>query len=114
MHGGGFASISHKFIHPTSIEQLNTLVLLFHYPPFYLKFLQFIDLYHYQFRLSALSLSLLEFYITSNVDLIVVGDFSIHTDKQNDPTIVVFNSLLLLILVGILPFQLMIPVIFST
>ena len=39
--------------------------------------------------------SLLEHHITSNVDLIFVGDLSVHIDKQDDPNTVVFNRLLL-------------------
>ena len=39
--------------------------------------------------------SLFEHHITSNVDLIFVGDFNIHIDKQNDPNTVLFNRLLL-------------------
>ena len=39
--------------------------------------------------------SLLDHHITSNVDLIFVGDFNIHIDKQDDPNIVLFNRLLL-------------------
>ena len=39
--------------------------------------------------------TLFEYHITSNVDLIFVGDFNIHNDKQDDPNTVVFNKLLL-------------------
>ena len=35
--------------------------------------------------------SLLEHHITSNVNLIFVGDFNIHIDKQDDLSTVVFN-----------------------
>ena len=34
--------------------------------------------------------SLLEHHITSKVDLIFVGDFNIHIDKQDDPNTVFF------------------------
>ena len=37
----------------------------------------------------------LEHHISSNADLIFVGDFSIHIDKQDDPNIVLYNKLLL-------------------
>ena len=39
--------------------------------------------------------SLHKHYITSNVDLIFVGDFNSHIDKQDDQNTVLFNRLLL-------------------
>ena len=65
------------------IQHLNILVLLFHYPLFRLKFLQFIDLhYHQSLHDSCAEFeSLVENHIILNVDLIFVGDFNIYIDK---------------------------------
>ena len=73
MHGGGLAIISHKSIHHT------------------------LDLHHHHSLLSVLIEfeSLPEHHVTSNVDLIFVGDINIHLYKQDDPNTDVFNRLLL-------------------
>ena len=101
MRGGGLAIISLKSIHHTSIsmpvystfECIGSSVSLFTFsvkifticrPP-----LSTISAFCAEFEL------LLEHHITSNVDLIFVGDFNIHIDKQDDPNTVVFNRLLL-------------------
>ena len=100
MRGGGLAIINHNLsiihsFHCPFIQHLNVLVLLSHYPPFRLKFLQFIDLHHHQSFFCAEFESLLEHRITSNIDLIFVDDFNIHIDKLDDPNTVLFNRLLL-------------------
>ena len=84
-------SIIHPFQCPF-IQHVNVLVLLFHYPPFQLKFYNL-------YRLSSSSISafctefetLLEHHITSNVDLIFVSYFNIHIGKQDDLNTVLFN-----------------------
>ena len=100
MRDGGLAIISHKSIHHTSISM-----------PIYLKFecigysvslpiFAVIIFTIYRPPSSSISTSCAEFelfehHITSNVDLIFLGDFNIHIDKQDDPNTVFFNRLLL-------------------
>ena len=99
MRGSGLAIISHKSIQHTSIsipvysKFECILVLLFHYPPTRLKFLQFIDPSSSISAFCAEFESLLEHHITSNEDLIFFGDYYIHIDKQDDLNTVVFNRL---------------------
>ena len=72
------------------------MVLLYHCPPFRIKFYTI-----YRPPSSSISAfcaefeSLLEHHITSNVDLIFMGNFNYYIDKQDDPNTVVFNRLLL-------------------
>ena len=101
MHGGSLAIITHKSIHHTSIsmpiystfECIDSFVLLsifsFYIFTIYRPPSSSISAFCAEFK------SLLEHYITSNVDLIFLGDFNIHTDKQDDPNTVLFDRLLL-------------------
>ena len=101
MRGKGLAIISHKSIHHTSISMLvystfecigssvssstfSVKIFTIYRPPSSLS-----STFCAQFE------SLLEHHITSNVDLIFVGDFNIHIDKQDDPITVVCIRLLL-------------------
>ena len=115
--GGGLAIISHKSIHHatistpvyTTFECIGSSVSLSNF-----SFKIFTTYRHHQVLLSALILSL-ENHITSNVNLIFVGDFNIHINKQVDPNNVLFNkSLIILILISIFPLPFMISVTFST
>ena len=71
------------------------MVLLFHYLPFWLKFLLIIDFHYHHSAFCVEFESLLEHHIASNADIIFVVDFSIHINKQDDSNTVVFNRLLL-------------------
>ena len=90
MCGGGLAIINHKSIHHTSIslliystfERIGSFVSLFTlsvkiftlYPPPLSSIFTFCAKFE----------SLLEHHITSNVDVIFIGDFNIHVDKKYD------------------------------
>ena len=100
MHGGGLAIFSHKSIHHTSISM--PVYLTFEYIVSSVSLSTFSVKIFTIYRPSSSSISafcaefesLLEHHITSNADLIFVGDFNIHIDKQDDPNTVVFNRLL--------------------
>ena len=101
MRSGGLTIISHKYIHHTTISMLvystfkciGSSVSL---STFSVKIFTI-----YRPPSSSISVfcteleSLLGYHITSNVDLIFVGDFNIHIDKQDDPNTIFFNRLLL-------------------
>ena len=101
MCGGGLAIISHKSIYHTFILT-----------PIYSKFEcigSSVSLSTFSFKIFTIYRppspsisafcadfeSLLEHYITLNVDLIFVGDFNIQIVKQDDPNNVLVNRLLL-------------------
>ena len=101
MRGGGSAIINRKSIHHTSISM--PVYSTFECIGSSVSLLSFSVKIFTIYRPPSSSFSafcvefelLLEHHITSNVDLIFVGNFNIHIDKQDDPNTVVFNRLLL-------------------
>ena len=94
MRSGGLAIISHKSIHHTSIsmpvystfECIGSSVSLSTFSvkifTIYRPSSSSISAFCAEFK------SLLKHHTTSNVNLIFVGDFNIHIDKQDDPNTV--------------------------